>query len=202
MLLEEMMEEFTYVARRNDGNQIKKEHIKEQTSTIYGLKDNTKYNVYMIARDAKGDYFKSKVKKITTLALPDVKLNDGVIKGSGSSDSEAGSNGSSSTTTQNDKATSAKTTAVIGGTQHTFTGLDQNKTYSIATRVTDFVGHQIATKAIDKKTSEVPTLVVADKDIVFTADPDQEKDVWSNTTVKVSAELAEKYSKEKALLIQ
>lgn len=74
------IKEFTYVARRNDGNQIKKEHIKEQTSTIYGLKDNTKYNVYMIARDAKGDYFKSKVKKITTLALPDVKLNDGAIK--------------------------------------------------------------------------------------------------------------------------
>ena len=74
------IKEFTYVAKRNDGNQIKKEHIKEQTSTIYGLKDNTKYNVYMIAADAKGNYFKSKVKKITTLALPDVKLNDGVIK--------------------------------------------------------------------------------------------------------------------------
>ena len=74
------IKEFTYVAKRNDGNQVKKEHIKEQTSTIYGLKDNTKYNVYMIARDVRGNYFKSRVKKITTLALPDVKLNDGAIK--------------------------------------------------------------------------------------------------------------------------
>ena len=47
------IKEFTYVAKRNDGNQVKKEHIKEQTSTIYGLKDNTKYNVYMIACDVK-----------------------------------------------------------------------------------------------------------------------------------------------------